>query len=129
MDVMDLRRALLISQKAEANMISENDIVHGYAISASGVVSQNSGAAYVDYIAVKDRYYTISAYNPTESWNYRLHGYNAQKQWIKQINVTNVSAGANYSYTFKPETGISYIRLSMLNRAENVTMFPTNEPT
>lgn len=113
----------LTAYHAGANLVNESDIVTGYAISANGTVSQNSGACYVDYMPVLNgKAYIISARNGQEAWNYRLHGYNAEKQWVKQIDITNVAYQGEYSLQFEPEDGIAFIQLSMSKEATDVSL-------
>lgn len=90
----------------------------GYYISAAGVISKDTGnpSMYTELIPVDSgQVYTFSGICGIKG-NKRIHGYDENGAWVKQINFINqntIDIGSNMLLTITiPDTGIRYIRIS-----------------
>ena len=118
------------------NLLDITDIKgHAY-ISGTGVeTSTNNGTDVLgDYMPVTpgDDIYYVGNLGPNaenRTYNRRLHVYNSNKQWIKQINVTTATGPHSHwsTHGIVPENG-AYVRVSW-NEGDYQVMVTVGEPT
>ena len=121
------------SQIRTNNLIDANSYTPGFYISSNGVNSSNANDKLGDFIPVspgQDIYYT-GTIGPTNSSsiNRRLHVYNSNQTWIKQLSYAgNLHIGDNWSaHGVIPSNG-AYIRVSWGSNDTNV-MLSVGAPT
>ena len=104
------------------NIFNINDVVDGYYISASGVVTAESGDAYSNKIAVEEgEAYTLSFMkNEATSHNYRIHGYDSSENWVSQLDYISASTAESRNRTFTIPNGVAYIKISFHKDISNV---------
>lgn len=100
------------------NLLNVATNTTGYFINASGVITVDTttpNSQYSDLIQVKsgENYIWSLISNRASSGNNRIHGYNANGEWVRQINYSQ-SAGGGEAYTLAATipSGVSYVRLS-----------------
>ena len=116
------------------NLLNVNEnITAGYYISSSGAPQTNANDIMGDFIPVtagQDIYYT-GHIGPTNSSsiNRRLHVYNSNKTWIKQMSFAGpLQVGANWStHGVVPSNG-AYVRVSW-GAADTNVMISVGAPT
>lgn len=98
-----------------ANLLNAATNITGYYIGTNGSISAGSDAQYTDLIPVKEgETYMCSFVSGRNSGKDRLHGYNANGQWVKQIVFVDAAGqqGAKLTMLATIDSGISYVRLS-----------------
>lgn len=107
----------------------------GYYISASGSVSRDNSnpSMYTDLIPVDaGQSYTFSGICGLKG-NKRIHGYNENGTWVKQldfINQNTIDIGSNMLLTVTiPATGIRYVRISCSQPDEDLQFELGNSKT
>lgn len=100
-----------------------NSFVTGKTINMAGEVITNFGGMMTsDYIEVSSMSYVwsgINKYTTANAWNYRVHGYDENKDWVEQITYQSVNKDTSYSIVFTPNDNIKYIRLSFNEQTNN----------
>lgn len=89
--------------------------VYGYATNANGEFVVSGNGAYTSLIEVKDGDAYQIQYNRKSNVNNRLHGYDEDGKWIKQIAQiasSDVTPLGIHKYEFEVDDGIKFIRLS-----------------
>ena len=122
------------AQVRTSNLLNVNEnITTGYYISSGGTPQTNANDIMGDFIPVtagQDIYYT-GHIGPTNSSsiNRRLHVYNSNKTWIKQMSFAGpLQVGANWStHGVVPSNG-AYIRVSW-GAADTNVMISVGAPT
>ena len=119
------------------NLLDASDIQQTGYISGTGVVTQGTGVntdvigPFMPVTPGQDIYYTgiLGPNSENRSYNRRLHVYDSNQNWIKQINYTSVT-GVNTSWSTHgviPENG-AYVRVSW-NQGDYRLMVTEGEPT
>lgn len=114
MDVMDLRRSI-ISQKWNYLAVSWK---HYEYINSSGQIAQSDidSSSYTEKaMLLKAGKYTIRGFNNydgTATINYRIHEYDANDAWIKQVTYQKVTNNSTVDFSFTLNHD-AYIRISM----------------
>lgn len=105
----------------EKSLFNTANLQIGYAISASGVVNANQNFNCTEFIPVNQSKYIFSGISgKTSAWNLRIHAYDENKNWIKQILLQPISVGKTLDVNFEiNDETIKYIRASIAN--ENFT--------
>ena len=105
----------------EKSLFNTANLQIGYAISASGVVNANKNFNCTEFIPVNQSKYIFSGISgKTSNWNLRIHAYDENKNWIKQILLQPISVGKTLDVNFEiNDETIKYIRASIAN--ENFT--------
>ena len=105
----------------EKSLFNTANLQIGYAISASGVINANSNFNCTEFIPVNQSKYIFSGISgKTSDWNLRIHAYDENKNWIKQILLQSISVGKTLDVNFEiNDETIKYIRVSIAN--ENFT--------
>lgn len=105
----------------EKSLFNTANLQIGYAISANGVVSANQNFNCTEFIPVKQSKYIFSGISgKTSAWDLRIHAYDENKNWIKQILMQPISVGKTLDVNFEiNDETIKYIRASIAN--ENFT--------
>lgn len=119
------------------NILDESTKVPNWYINDSGSIQNVGGSAYFSqYIKVKDgAQYTISldktGSGSSYSYYFRVHGYNANKEWVEMIykSSTTISTAGKHTFTVNIPNGISYIRISFGNDIENTMVVESNTTT
>ena len=121
MEALDLvikAEPIIESQIRTNNLLNiHGETTPGFYISGTGSLSNNANDIVGDFIPVSpgdDIYYTgIIGPTNSSSINRRLHVYNANKTWIKQLNFAgNLKEGDNWStHGVVPDNG-AYVRVS-----------------
>lgn len=104
------------------NKLDVTQNTDGYYISENGTITATSGHNYTALIPVEQRTYVFSGVHTRtdNNNNKRIHGYDKNGNWVKQIGVISLSSGS-YSKVFSiNDTSIKYIRLSYFNDDINV---------
>lgn len=121
------------SQIRTSNLIDANSYTPGFYIGSNGTNSSNANDKLGDFIPVspgQDIYYTGTV-GPTNSSsiNRRLHVYNSNQTWIKQLSYAgNLHIGDNWSaHGVIPSNG-AYIRVSWGSNDTNI-MLSVGAPT
>ena len=98
-----------------ANIYDRTGDTNDYYISATGVITPSIDACYSDFIPVDNGVYTFrgEASPTTITFNRRIHGYDVNKQWVRQLGYKNVSAGQKYELNAEVTSDIAYICLSL----------------
>lgn len=97
------------------NLLNPATNITGYYIGSNGSISSGDDAQYTDLIPVKEgETYVCSLVSGRNSGKDRLHGYNANGQWVKQIVFVDAAdqQGNKLGMAATIDSGISYVRLS-----------------
>lgn len=94
----------------------------GYYINASGNITQGTGYRYTALIPVGVGATYIFSGMSTTPYNYfrRVHGYDANGEWVSQISFEGVSDIRNFIIPAVIPQNISYVRLSLREADENI---------
>lgn len=105
----------------EKSLFNTANLQRGYAISESGVINANPNFNCTEFIPVNQSKYIFSGISgKTSNWNLRIHAYDENKNWIKQILLQSISVGKTLDVNFEiNDETIKYIRVSIAN--ENFT--------
>ena len=109
-----------ISAVPGKNLLNPATNITGYYIGSNGKMTAQEGDWYTDLIPVEpgDEIYVSGYHNQTTNGNKRLHGYDANGDWVMQLNFASVPANAyppaaKYSFSATiPSTRVSYMRFS-----------------
>lgn len=119
--------------KVSKNLFDKNKIVAGYAMNASGNITENSNFGYTDLIPVEQAEYVIN--NLTQgsiNWTLRIHGYSSDGTWCTQIKEVVISSSVTQTNFSVSGTTIKYVRLSLgiVNRQnlDVLELYPTQRP-
>ena len=107
----------------EKSLFNTANLQRGYAISASGVINANPNFNCTEFILVNQSKYIFSGISGKNSaWNLRIHAYDENKNWIKQILLQSIPVGKTLDVNFEiNDEAIKYIRVSIAN--ENFTNY------
>ena len=119
--------------KVSKNLFDKNKIVTGYAINASGNITENSNFGYTDLIPVEQAEYTLNNLTlGSTSWTLRIHGYSSDGTWYRQIKEVVLSSSVKQTNFSVNSTLIKYVRLSLgiVNRQnlDVLQFYPTQRP-
>lgn len=81
-------------------------------LNSSGVSGTMSYFSYTDYITLEPNTYTISGVNNTVNSNLRIHSYDENKEWVKQLASVYITEGNSFSLTFTVTSDDKYLRIS-----------------
>lgn len=117
-----------ISVVPNKNLLNPATNIEGYWIGATGKMTAQEGDWYTDLIPVEpgDRIYVSGYHNQTTNGNKRLHGYNANGDWVMQLNFASVPANAyppaaKYSFNATiSDSRVCYMRFSYRMADTNV---------
>ena len=109
-----------------------NGTVDGYLINQNGVITASETFRYSTDSSVKPfNYYKFTCkHNTNDGSNYRIHGYDASGNWVKQIKVLFVNVAGNYEIPFYiDDATIKTVKVSMTKTATNyaITHFSVDE--
>ena len=85
---------------------------HNTYISSTGATGNMSYYSYTECMELAPNTYTLSGVNNTVSANLRIHTYDENQQWVKQLTSKYIAAGATFSCTFTVTSEDKYIRIS-----------------
>lgn len=113
--------SLIISNK---NLFDESQLIKNYYINASGQIVASNGFAYSNLIPVKQATYMLSGRNTENiTSNKRVHGYDENGDWVKQITYVAVTGISDYSTSILiDDASIKYIRLSIYGSDADVQL-------
>lgn len=100
------------------NILNPATNIEGYWIGANGKMTAQEGDWYSDLIPVNtgDAIYVSGKHNQTTNGNKRLHGYDANGNWVMQLNFASVPAGTtiprSYSFNATVPSTVKYMRFS-----------------
>lgn len=97
------------------NLLNTATNITGYYIGSNGSIGTAGDAQYTDLIPVKEgETYVCSLVSGRNNGTNRLHGYNANGGWVKQLSFVSASEqqGARLIMATTIDSGISYVRLS-----------------
>lgn len=97
-------------------------ITEGYSIREDGTISENAGFNYINNCEVTPfETYKFKARHTAEgAASYRVHGYDASDNWVKQIAVSSISAIADFEIKFEIDNpSIKYVKVSMPTSTSN----------
>lgn len=100
---------------ASGNLFDKSTITQGKALDENGNISDNENFGISDYIEVKGSLAVIKNITKQPSghiWTFRLHGYDATKTWIQQIEAFTVIQTVEKVSVDIP-SGVKYVRMSM----------------
>ena len=105
------------AQIRTSNLLDVDTFTPGFYIGANGSLSNNANDHVGDFIPVTpgDTIYYTGTIGPTNSSsiNRRLHVYNANKTWIKQLNFAgSLKVGDNWSTSGVVPSNGAYVRVS-----------------
>jgi len=99
------------------NILNDNDFENGY-ISENGGLVADASYKRTKYIAVDHgKSYTFSLYHNGTAQAKRVHGYDANKNWVSQIGIIvtgTTSAPTKKSISFTIAENIKYIRIGSI---------------
>ena len=81
-------------------------------IGSTGATGTMAYYSYTDYLELAPNTYTISGINNTVNSNLRIHSYDENKVWVKQLASKYLAEGASFSLTFTITSDDKYIRIS-----------------
>ena len=95
------------------NLLNRTTEENGY-ISASGVVTTDYVSVHSALIKVGQGSYVFSGKvtSSSASGNKRIHGYDADGNWVRQLAYQAVASGASYAIPFTVTSDITYIKTS-----------------
>jgi len=95
------------------NLLDRATEENGY-ISANGVVTTDGVSVHSALIKVAQGSYVFSGKVATSSTsgNKRIHGYDADGNWVRQLAYQAVASGASYAIPFTVPSDITYIKTS-----------------
>ena len=96
------------------NKFDKNEITEDYYINADGEMLPYNSFGCSDPIPVSSGNYTISniMMGISGGWSFRIHGYDANGNWVRQIKAIAVN-NASMSSTFTVDSDITDIRVSI----------------
>ena len=114
------------------NLLNPATNIQNYYISSGGVNTASQGDNYSDLIPVSvgDEIYFYGDVTLTKAQNKRMHGYNAQGKWVKQLVYASYSANnANHHFSCHATitSGIAYVRVSYTMADINVMVAKGSE--
>lgn len=134
-------QAFLISLEPNVSIIPGKNLanpetnIQGYYISANGTITAQAGDWYTELIPVEpgDHIYVSGYHNQSDNGNKRLHGYNANGTWNRQLTFAAVPAKstlpAYYACDATVPSGVAYIRFSYRMQDTSVMVQKnTNDP-
>jgi hypothetical protein len=105
-------------------LFDESQLIKNYYINASGQIVASNGFAYSNLIPVKQATYMLSGRNTENiTSNKRVHGYDENGDWVKQITYVAVTRISDYSTSILiDDASIKYIRLSIYGSDADVQL-------
>ena len=96
------------------NLFDEDGITENYYINENGEIKAYNGFGYSDPMPVSSGNYAISnlTKGSADGWTCRIHGYDANGNWVRQIKTVAV-VEASMSSSFMVDSGITDIRISI----------------
>lgn len=96
------------------NLFDKNEITENYYINENGEIMAYNGFGYSDPMPVSSGNYAISNLTKGDGsgWSCRMHGYDADGNWVRQIKVVAVN-DALMSSSFIVDSDITDIRISI----------------
>ena len=98
----------------EKNLVTT--ITEGYSIQANGNISSNSNFNYINNCEVIpfETYKYKARHTAEGGTTYRVHGYDASDNWVKQIAALSISKVDDFEIKFKIDNpNIKYVKVSM----------------
>ncbi len=109
------------------NLFDKSTKVNNYYIDASGNITANTGFAYSALIPVEQTNYILKG-KTYETSTKRIHGYNSDGVWVKQITYEQITANNDYSIPITiNDSNIKYIRISIKIADTNVKIIKNSE--
>ena len=123
--------------KTGKNLFNRLTIEDGYIYQDGSVVLDSGASKHSALIPVSaGNTYVFSGYKTKSSYvaNKRVHGYNENGVWVKQINYYSVpaytpSASYNVVFTINSDDNIKYVKLSFENKDSNIQLELGSTPT
>ena len=110
-------------------LLSSASWVENYYISATGVFTPSNAAHYTELIPVENKVYLLVYVSNGVNNNTRIHGYDENGQWVKQIVVSASGTNTNPIMVDVPvSSDIKYIRLS-INKVVTPVVFAIKKET
>lgn len=94
------------------NLLTSATWVENYAINAQGVPGANNDFHYTSLIPVSDGTYQFMLIGAGWSQNIRIHGYDSNGTWVKQITMYATGTSTALAYVQIVCDGVKYIRIS-----------------
>lgn len=95
------------------NLFDASKSTEGKGMNASGNITDNSSFAVSDFMPVNESNLFLSfTKDDSQFRRYRVHGYNENGIWVKQIAVYELTDAGSYNYSEDVESGIKQIRIS-----------------
>lgn len=103
-------------QAKEMNYLDGVEWIRGSFIASNGSIQVNNSLRYSDLIPLKPGNYLYSSYDKYNggSINTRIHGYDENGNWVKQIAYQGVNGGQEFIIPFVITENLPYIRVSTL---------------
>jgi hypothetical protein len=86
---------------------------YGYSIGQNGAISSSTTFRYSSLVPISVGEYSIVIDTKQPTLNTRVHGYDSNGDWVKQITVFSNSTTGIFSFTFAVDDTIKYIRISV----------------
>ena len=93
-------------------IVNEITWVEGYSIKENGSLEANTYFHYTNQIPVKDGIYVYTYAGPGSNQNTRIHAYDENGNWIKQILLSKSGTSTTPITVNIPCSGYSYIKIS-----------------
>ena len=114
---MQLRRGLMEIQNADIDYLENLQWKENAYISATGQYINGNVGTYthytIDQLVLPSGKYVLKGTHYQGSYNYRIHAYNANDIWIRQIMYATYNPGRPVSMEFTIDENIHGIRLSI----------------
>jgi len=106
------------------NLFDVSVCTNGYYISTTGDISPDATSMYSDLISVNNGIYVFSmTNNDSVGRTIRIHGYDANGDWIEQVVTGNIAGnGQSGSISINISGSVTFIRVSLPNDATNIQL-------
>lgn len=96
------------------NLFSGVTYTEGYYIDNNGTISSNDSSHYTSFIPVDSGNYCLYYKDSTASGNVRVHGYDANGDWVSMLAIMQTNTNNVIYFTFSVPSTVTQIRVSSL---------------
>lgn len=112
MDLMQVRRRMML-YSGKTDYLKDVEWVKNKYISASGTIGDSVLLKYTESIRLPAGAYVFAGtIEPQGSVNTRIHAYDAEDKWIRQLTLLDIPSDSSFSKEITVPNGVYAIRIS-----------------